>query len=517
MLKVRNLSKKFGEVYALKGIDFHLKKGEIHGIVGANGSGKSTFLNVIFGDDNISKTGGYSGEIFIDDEVCNIKNSKYAMDLGIGKVHQEFALISSLDVASNIKINKENTYKFDIVNKQKNHEESKALLESFEIYLDTKKLVKDLSVNIKQFIEIAREVDKQDLKILLLDEPTACFNKEDASMFMQIIRKLKDKGISIIFISHRLDEITSLCDKITVFRDGKIVSDYDRDKFCVEKIAIDMIGKKVNKASKNTVFSNDKNNKSVISFKNINIYDGNRKFEDINLDIKEGEILGITGLAGHGHTILGNTIMGLNDYEGEISYYGDKLNIKKVHETIQKGIVMLPDERKELGVLLNSTVKENIIFTSCYSKNKFLKLPKLKGLSFLNKSNIDNFVDEQIDKMNIKCSCKNQKVGQLSGGNQQKICISRLLATEPRVLFVGEPTRGIDLYSKEIILNMLIDMNKEKDTTIVIASSEIDELKRVCDRIIVMYEGKIFDILSPSEDEEVFSLAISGKRRAKNA
>lgn len=516
MLKVRKLSKKFGDIYALKDIDFHLNKGEIHGIVGANGSGKSTFLNIIFGDLNIEKTGGFDGEILINDELVNINDSKAAMGLGIGKVHQEFALVSSLDVASNIKINNENTYKFDIVNKHKNHEDSKKILESFGIELDTNKLVKDLSVNIKQFIEIAREVDKQNLKILLLDEPTACFNKEDANIFMEIIKALKNKGISVIFISHRLDEITYLCDKITVFRDGEIVSLYNKKEFNAEKIAIDMIGKKVDKAARVNSKKKAKEG-SIISFKNVNIYDGNRKFNNINLDIKEGEILGITGLAGHGHTMLGNTIMGLNDYEGDIIYKGEKLNIKKVHETIQKGIVMLPDERKELGVLLNSSVRENIIFTSCYSKNSFLKNKRLKGLSFLNKNKIDDYVDKQINKMNIKCSSKNQTVGELSGGNQQKVCISRLLATEPKVLFVGEPTRGIDLYSKEIILNMLIDMNKEKDTTIVMASSEIDELKRVCDRIIVMYEGEVFDILSPNEDEEVFSLAISGKRRKKNA
>lgn len=517
MLEVKNLSKKFGEVYALKNIDFNLKKGEIHGIVGANGCGKSTFLNIIFGDENISKTGGYSGEIFINKKKVNIKDSKSAIELGIGKVHQEFALVSSLDIASNIKINNENTYKFDIVNNSKNHEDSKKLLESFGLNLDTKKLIKDLSVNIKQFIEIAREVDKKDLKILLLDEPTACFNKEDASIFMEIVKSLKNKGVSIIFISHRLDEITSICDRVTIFRDGHIVSTYDKDVFSIENIAIDMIGKKVNKVSREKEHKKNTSDKNIISFKNVNIHDENKEFKDINIDIKDGEILGITGLAGHGHTMFGNVIMGLHNFEGDIIYKNEKLNIKKVHETIQKGIVMLPDERKELGVLLNSTVKENIIFTSCYSKNNFLKNNCLKGLSFLNKNKIDSYVDNQIKQMNIKCSSKNQNVGELSGGNQQKICIARLIATDPKVLFVGEPTRGIDLYSKEIILNMLLDMNKEKNTTIVIASSEIDELKRVCDRVIVMYEGKVFDILSPDEDDEVYSLAISGKRREKYA
>lgn len=523
MLRVENLSKKFGDFYALKDINFQMNKGEIHGLVGANGSGKSTFLNILFGDMNIQNTGGYSADIWVDNKKVDIKSTKDAINLGIGKVYQEFALIGDIDVSSNIKINNEKVYKytekiskdFAYINSKKNHEEAKRLLEGFGLKIDTKSFTKDLSVNIKQFIEIAREVDKKNLKLLLLDEPTACLNKEDVNIFMKIIDKLKEKGVSIIFISHRLDEIMHLCDNITVFRDGCIVSKYSNKEFDTEKIAIDMIGKKVNKTTKSDEhrYIDYSNNEKILSFKHVNMFDNNKKFENINVDIYKGEILGITSLAGHGHTILGNSIMGIYKTKGEVIYKDSKIDLNTPYKTIKKGIVLIPDERKEMGVLLDSSVSDNIIFTACYSKNKFLKHPKLKGLSMLNKPYINTYVESCIDKFNIKCSSKKQSVRELSGGNQQKICMARALSTKPELLFIGEPTRGIDIYSKEIILKMLLDVNKKDNTTIVIASSEIDELKRVCDRIIVMYEGAIFEELSPTEDDEVFSLAISGKRR----
>ncbi|MGL5330138.1 MAG: ATP-binding cassette domain-containing protein, partial [Peptostreptococcaceae bacterium] len=400
-------------------------------------------------------------------------------------------------------------------NKDKNHKEAKELLKVFNIEIDTKTKIENLSVNTKQFIEIAREVDKKNLKILLLDEPTACLNKYDTEIFKNIINILKQKGVSIIFISHRLDEITNLCDKVAVFKDGEMVSKYEKKEFDIEKIAIDMIGKKVSKSKKSdedrTI--DYKNTKKILEFDNISIQNGNKQMKNINIDIYKGEILGITSLAGHGYTMLSNLIMGMYKCNGNILYKNSKININTPHKTIQSGIVMIPDERKEMGVLLEASIKNNIIFTACYSKNKFLKYPKLKGLSFLNKFKANDYVDKCIDEFNIKCSSKNQYVRELSGGNQQKICIARALSTNPEILFIGEPTRGIDIYSKEIILNLLLEANKNNNTTIVIASSEIEELKRVCDRIIVMYEGQVFTELSPTEEDEVFSLAISGRRR----
>ena len=524
MLRTEKLSKKFSGISALENIDFHLRKGEVHGLVGANGSGKSTFLNILFQDLNIHNTGGYEGNIFFEGKKLDIKSTREAIELGIGKVYQEFALIKNMDIASNIKINSGNIYKgtsilgddFSYINSKKNQQETEELLKEFEIDIDVRTYIEDLTVNTKQFIEIAREVSNRNLKILLLDEPTASLNKEDTEIFMKVINKLKANGVSIIFISHRLDEITSLCDRVTVFRDGEIVSRYDKEEFDIEKIAIDMIGKKVSKTKRVNDEKKLSKCKDIIRFENLSILDRNYKVENINLNIKKGEIIGITGLAGHGHTSLSDAIMGTLKTKGNIIYKDKVLNVNRPDKTIQQGIVMIPDERKERGVLLDSNIRENIIFTSCYTKNKFLKNRHLKGLSFLDNKNIEKQVEESIKTFNIKCSSQNQKLRELSGGNQQKVCIARAVLTNPEVLFISEPTRGIDLYSKEIILDSLLKINKENNTTIVLASSEIDELRRVCDRIVVMYEGTVFDILSPNENDEIFSLSISGKRREVN-
>lgn len=522
MIKTINLSKKFSDIYAFKNINFHLKKGEIHGIVGANGSGKSTFLNVLFQDRNINLTGGYEGKIIFDGKELNINTTREVIELGIGKVYQEFALVNNLDIASNIKINSNNFLgvrdknikkDFLYIDRDKNEKDAKEILEEMGIDIDVKSSIKNLNVSLKQFIEIAREVSNRNLKVLFLDEPTASLNKEDTEMFMKIVKSLKKKGISIIFISHRLDEVVELCDEVTVFRDGEIVANYQKENFDIEKIAIDMIGKQVTKV----VNKNRKNDKkeNILELKNLSVVGKNNGISDINLNVKKGEILGITSLAGHGHTDISYSVMGLYKTDGDIIYKGENLNNSKTNRVIENGIIMVPDERKERGLLLESNIVDNIIFTSCYSKGKFLKYPKLKGLSILDRNLINLTVDKCIEEYNIKCSSKLQKVRELSGGNQQKICIARAVLTEPEILFVSEPTRGIDIFSKEIILDTLVKINEEKNTTIIMASSEIEELKRICDRVVVMYEGKIFDILSPEDDDEIYSLAISGKRRKK--
>jgi len=522
VLKAEGIIKKFREVYALKNINFELREGEIHGIVGANGSGKSTFLNILFGDAVINSSGGFKGNVYIEGNLVNINNSKAAIKAGIGMVHQEFALINDMDVASNVKLTRENIYtptailseEFSYVDKRNNYFQTEKIMDELGIEVDINTKVNNLPVGLKQFVEIARELDKQNLKVLMLDEPTASLNKEASKALINVLKKISEKGTSIIFISHRLDEVIELCDKVSVFRDGEIVSSYKKEEFNIEKISTDMIGQSVVKVDKkkNTIKSKEK----VLSFNNVFVKDGHRVYKDISLDIYKGEILGITSLAGHGQSIFSYGIMGLYEMDGDVIYKDEKLNLKNTQSIIKKGIVMLPEDRKELGLLLQDSIEDNIIFTACHSKNKFVNKHIFKSLAFLDKKKIAICAEKYVTEFNIKCSSKRQLVKELSGGNQQKVCMARALATEPEVLFIGEPTRGIDVYSKELILKMLVDINDVNETTIVVASSEVEELKRVCDRIVVMYEGKIFDIFSPEEDDEVLSMAISGKRREVN-
>ncbi len=518
VLEVKSLSKKFQGNYALKNIDFNLKKGEIHGLVGANGSGKSTLLNILFGSSYIEETGGYEGDIWIDGNKTNIKNTYDAVKNGIGMVHQEFALLGDLDISSNIKINRENTYAatekllgkdFALVDVEKNQEDSKIALSLLGVDINTNLIVEELSVNIKQFIEIARELDKDNLKILMLDEPTASLNKEDTKLLLEALKDIATRGTSIIFISHRLEEITEICDRITVLRDGENVANYLRKDFNIDKIAIDMVGRQVVKVLRG---KSKGHRKDLISFENVEVDYGEKPYKNISLRVKEGEILGVTGLAGQGQEIFGYGLMGLYDMKGQVFFDGDKIKPGDIPTIFSKGIYMLPDERKEMGLLLEEPVWKNVIFGTWKKKKSFLKRPRLKGLSFLNHDEIRQYTEDIVEDLNIKVSNIYQPTRELSGGNQQKVCIARAMTIEPRLLFIGEPTRGIDIYSKELILDMLLKMNKEKNMTIVISSGEIGELKRVCDRIAVMFEGKVFGIFDPDEKDEVFSLAISGRK-----
>ncbi|MCC5909343.1 MAG: sugar ABC transporter ATP-binding protein [Clostridiaceae bacterium] len=518
VLKVENLTKKFEGNYALKDVNLALKKGEIHGLVGANGSGKSTFMHILFGSNYIKDTGGYLGRITIEEENIDINSTAQALEKGIGLVHQEFALLGNLDISSNIKINRENIYplsekvlgqEFGIVDKKKNKEDATAVLSKMGVNIDPSITVNDVSINMKQFIEIAREIDNTNLKILMLDEPTASLNQEDTKILLKSLKAIAETGVSVIFVSHRLEEVTKICDRVTVLRDGEVISHYSKEEFEINKIALDMVGIQVVPTKRKRKVQNRDN---IISFQDVEVTHGNKVYKKISLDIKRGEVLGITGLAGYGQEIFGYGLMGLYNMKGNVFINEERVMPGNISLISKKGIYMLPDERKEMGLLLGKPIWENMVFGSYEQQKEFLKHPKLKGLSFLNHKVINSYSNRLVEDLNIKVRDIYQPVKELSGGNQQKVCIGRALTMNPEVLFVGEPTRGIDIYSKEIILDMLLKMNEEKGMTIVISSGEVGELKRICDRIVIMYEGEVFDILEPDVDDKVFSLAISGRR-----
>ncbi len=515
VLKVENLSKKYNDIPALDKINFNLKEGEIHGIIGANGSGKSTFMNILFGSKSIYETGGYEGNIWINGKKANIKNTYIAMEHGIGMVHQELALLGELTISSNIKINRENVVDrtkllgdFAPVNEKQNREDAELSLTKVGVNIDPKIKVKSISTNLKQLVEIAREIDKENLKILILDEPTSSLNTEETKILLSSLKDIARGGVSIIFISHRLEEVVEICDKTTILRDGRIVGIYDKKDYNINKMANDMVGQEVVQALKERGGTSQD---VILSFKDVEVSYGHKKYKNISLDIKQGEILGITGLAGHGQEIFGYGLMGLYNMEGNVVYKGEKLIIGDTNSIVKKGIYFLPDERKEMGLILNKSIWENLVFESYDRQNEFIKYPRLKSLSPLNYKPIMEYSNNMVDELNIKADSIYQKVGELSGGNQQKVCIGRAITIKPDILFVGEPTRGIDVFSKEIILDILLKLNREQNTTIIISSGEISELKRVCDRIAIMYKNQVFKIFDDNFESEAFNLALSGR------
>lgn len=516
-IKLSKINKNFGNIQVLKDVELELEPGEIHGLVGANGSGKSTLLNILFGNPVIRNTGSYSGSILISGQPVQLRSASEAVRYGIGMIHQEFALISGLTIAENIKLGREKArgitekllgYDLSYVDRESNIQDAKAAMEKLGMEIDPRILVLDLSISMKQFTEIAREIDKTDLKLLLLDEPTAVLNKEDSRMLMDVLRTLAQKGISMLFVSHRLEEIMEICDRVTVLRDGAVISHYRSHEFEGIQIAQDMLGKEIIQAMQK---KSAPLREPIMEFKNFGAAMPGERLDDLNIEIYKGEILGITALSGHGKLAIGNGVMGIYDNWGSVKRKGTPLENSNIREMISRGICFISEDRRGKGLLLKHSILENIVFTAMMAKDGFLHPFPLSDLRWPDRNLSSVFAAECIRELSIKCESAQQKVEELSGGNQQKVCIARALALNPEILFISEPTRGIDLGAKEIVLNILVSLNKKKGTTIVIASSELDELQRICDRIVVLYEGRVSAVLSPEDDERKFALALSGE------
>jgi simple sugar transport system ATP-binding protein len=517
ILEINNLYKSYKSIPALDNINLSIKAGEIHGIVGANGSGKTTLMNILFGNPIIHETGGFQGEIIYQGKKINFKNCGEAILNGIGMVHQEFALIPDMTVGENIKLGREKTFAFtdrlfgrqySFINRKQDDESALQTLIQLGISIDPGIKIFDLSINLRQFVEIAREIDRTDLKLLILDEPTAVLNKNDGLKLIEILKGMAKRDIGILFISHRLEEVQHICDKVSVLRDGKLVSQYERGNISINTLARDMIGHIVTKAAagKREILP-----QPIITFSHFSVEMPGEEIIDLDLSVYEGEIIGLTSLSGHGKLALGYGMMGMYPVQGEVYYGGIKIANMDAKANILQGMYVLPDDRQGLGILADQSVENNIIFTGNQVKNMF-RIESFFAISgFIDHSQARDHVDKMIQDFDIKCSSIYQKVKELSGGNQQKVCIARALTVDPKLLFVAEPTRGVDISAKEKILHMLLEINRSRNTTIVMASSELDELKRVCDRIAVMAEGRIFKILSPDASDEDFGLALSGE------
>jgi len=520
MIKIKNVEKYFGVHKALAGVSLEVAPGEIHGLVGMNGSGKSTLLNILAGSSIISSTGSFEGGLILDGKPYKPYRPADAIAAGVGMIHQEFAIIPSMSAAENIMLTRENIIKgtgllskdLGLVSNRKNSMEAKNVLNRLGLQIPPESTVTTLPISIRQFIETAREIRRTDLKLLLLDEPTDSLHGEDVDKLMVVLRALAADGISIIYVSHRLDEILKLCDRITVLRDGEVSGRFEKRAFNIEALSKSMVGRHVVRAMKTHKSSTDS---LAMKFENFSVKMPGEKLCGLNLEIKKGEILGIAGLTGQGRPALGYGVMGIHESTGTLMICGKPEKIRTEPDSmISSGVYLLPEDRRAMSLLMEHSVMENIVFTASQCRNLFLKTLLPAPLKFLDKKKARLYAKECAKKLNIKCSGISQKAGELSGGNQQKVCMARALAIEPEILFINEPTRGIDISAKELILNLLLDINDQKGTTLIISSSEHDELRRICDRIAVMFEGGISAILEPDAPEEAFALAMTGRTGA---
>lgn len=522
VLEMKNIQKSYYGTTVLHDINLSLKEGEIVGLVGENGAGKSTLMNILFGNEVISSTGGYEGEIKMFGEKVDIASSSDALRLGIGMVHQEFSLIPGFTATENILFNREPIRKnfvsnvfgerLDTLDRKKMREMAKTAIDKVGVKIDDDMLVSMMPVGHKQFTEIAREISKDNLKVLILDEPTAVLTEKEASTMLESIKNLASKGIAIVFISHRLNEILDVCNRVVVIRDGYVVKDSEISKITVEEITKQMIGREVD--TKARANRNNSNSEIIMSIKNLYVDMPGENVKNLSLDIRNGEILGIGGLAGQGKLGIPNGIMGLYDAEGEVTYKGEKININDPMSSLNKDIAFVSEDRRGVGLLLDETLEWNISFLTMQVKDKFLKKIFGKLISFRDNSEIKSITEHYIESLNIKCTSSKQKAKELSGGNQQKICLAKAFAMHPKFLFVSEPTRGIDVGAKALVLDVLKGYNEKYGTTIVMISSEIEELRQICDRIAIVSDGKVAGIYDAAESVEKFGALMIGANAA---
>lgn len=523
-LKVEGIGKQFEGNRVLKDINFSLEKGKILGLVGENGAGKSTLMKILFGMNVIAETGGYEGNIYLDGEKINFKSPLDALKAGIGMVHQEFSLIPGFTTTENILLNMEKTKpsvisrilgkRLETIDMPTMRKRAQKAIETLGVQLDPDTLVSEMPVGHKQFIEIAREIDREKVKLLVLDEPTAVLTETEAEILLKAMRKLADMGVSIIFISHRLHEITSACDTIVVLRDGVCVVEKPTEGVNVRQIAEWMVGRDVEgkeAAQKKVVDVSDDNKDVILEVKNLWVDMPGEPVKDVNFKVKRGEIFGIGGLAGQGKLGIPNGIIGLFASDGEIIFNGKTLPLNSTLNAQKSGLAFVSEDRRGVGLLLDEPIDWNIAFNAMQVQDKFLK-KYLGGLiKWRDDKAMRDCAQEYIDALEIRCTSSKQKTRQLSGGNQQKVCLAKAFAMEPSLLFVSEPTRGIDVGAKRLVLDALRRYNQENNTTIVMISSELEELRSICNRIAIITEGKVAGILPPGSEAAEFGMLMSGE------
>ncbi|MBA7523031.1 Xylose import ATP-binding protein XylG [subsurface metagenome] len=525
LLKMEHVSKNFYGNKVLKNINVSVRPGEIIGLVGENGAGKSTLMNILFGDPIIHETGGFEGKIIFDGKEVNFSSPLDAINAGIGMVHQEFIFIPGFTTTENILLNKEPTRynffseifgdKLNVLNREEMKKRAIEAIKMLEIELDPEMMVKEMPVGYKQFIEIAREIDRKSMKLLVLDEPTAVLTESEADIVMKAIKKLAAKGISIIFISHRLQEILDSCDRIVVLRDGSVQKELIPSETNPREVAEYMIGRELTKDI--WKFKEiRKFNETILEVNNLWVDMPGEQVNGTSFEVNKGEIFGIGGLTGQGKLGIANGIMGLYPAEGEVKFKGKSIHLNNPKYVLEQGIAFVSEDRRGLGLLLDQPIFGNITFTAMQIKDKFLK-SLLGGLiKWCDDKAMIKISREYIDALQIKCVSEKQLARELSGGNQQKLCMAKVFVLKPELIFVSEPTRGIDVGAKSLVLDTLCQYNSKYGITIIVASSELEELRTICERIAIVDEGQIAGILPSTVEPTEFGLLMLGiksKRR----
>ena len=519
ILSIKHVSKEFSGNQVLKDISMDIRKGEVHALIGENGAGKSTLMNILFGMAVIHETGGYSGTIEINGKEEKIHTPHDAMAHGIGMVHQEFMLIPGFTITENIKINREITYptfisrlfgkRMETLDMAKMNRDARKALDTMDMSIEEYTMVAGLPVGHMQFIEIAREIDKTGIQILVFDEPTAVLTETETKSLLQAIKRLAAQGIGIVFISHRLDEIIEVSDRVTILRDGELVTTRDTKDITASEIARLMVGRALT-IDRSAVSGREISEEVLLDIKNLRVKMPGEEVKGVDITVHKGEIVGIGGLAGQGKLGIANGLMGVYPAAGQVIFDGAPLPLNDARGAIHAGLGFVSEDRKGVGLLLDSPIDLNIVFTAMQTEDAFLKNFGIAKLG--DKKAIRKHAEKMIQDLDIRCTSAAQLVGSLSGGNQQKVCVARALTQDPKLLLVSEPTRGIDIGAKKLILDLLLKLSEEHGMTIVMTSSELAELRSICDRILIICEGKVAGELHPDASDAEFGLMMSGSK-----
>ncbi|PIE35819.1 sugar ABC transporter ATP-binding protein [candidate division KSB3 bacterium] len=521
-LEMRGITKEFFGNQVLTDVNFSMKRGEILGLVGENGAGKSTLMKILFGMSVIHTTGGYGGQILLDGNVVSFPSPLDALDAGIGMVHQEFSLIPGFTATENIVLNTESLhYNFLVelfgdtiknLDTEENTKRAKTAIAKLNMNLDDTMLVSEMPVGHKQFTEIARELDRQNIQLIVLDEPTAVLTESEANILLQSIKALSEEGIAIILISHRLQEIIDVTDKVLILRDGSIVKEVPTAEITIDQIAEWMVGRELHQSVVQKAETKERHlHEPIMRVEHLWVDMPGETVRDVSFEVYKGEIFGIGGLAGQGKLGIPNGIMGLHVAGGQVVFQGKPVTLNKPRFALDAEMAFVSEDRRGVGLLLEEPLDWNIVFTAMQTQNKYLK-SYLGGLvQWRDDAMMQKIAQEYIDVLEIRCTSEKQLAQELSGGNQQKICLAKAFALAPKLLFVSEPTRGIDVGAKKIVLDTLRKDNRENGTTIVMVSSELEEMRSVCDRIAIVDEGKISGILAASAKSTEFGKLMVGR------
>lgn len=502
VLECRNVYKTFPGVKALQNIQFSLMPGEVHGLIGENGAGKSTLIKIFCGIHQPDADKDGDSGIYLNGEKVEFKSPGHAIKHKIMTIHQELNIIPDLKVYDNIFLNNENK-KNGFLDRKNMREQADEMIRKFDADFSANDVVKDLSADKQKLVEILRAIH-QDAKVLIMDEPTSALTDVEAKHLFEIIKTITEKGISIIFISHNLNEIIDICDRITVLRDGVLIDTIHKEDATVDDLVDMMVGKELKNAGYSMEFTSVKQDDELLKVDKL-CY--RKELQDISFTLNKGEILGITGLVGSGGSVLAKSIFGMEGYKkdsGDVFINGEKTNIRSTSDAIKNKIAFLTEDRKGEGLFLKFGIYENTTIPALknfVSKAGMLDTKKRKEVT-----------DKYIDLLHIKTPNNETVTESLSGGNQQKVVIAKWLETQPNIMIMAEPTVGIDVAAKAEIRKTIRTL-AEQGNGIILITNEYVELNELCDRVLVLFKGKIVKEIERDEltEDRVMKYSLGGE------